>query len=208
MVGLHKGSGCDQHHSLGSTLLTLLFPSSQGFSRITPQLYERHLSPQPQHYKKTRKANPPFAHLREAPALLLSLRGCCQPFHTSHSYSFLLGACSHPRDHQDASVVTGSHHKDVQLDHEYCTGSNTSFLSRRSSTSLVSQFPMSPCALKDKKLHKLFCWRFFFCKGSNFCCPSALSQDIAQCFLYYKKVCIRQEEKNFLRRLMCIIVCN
>lgn len=38
---------------------------------------------------------------------------------------------------------------------------------------------------------------FFFLKASIFCCPSALSQHIAQCFLYYKKVCIRQEEKKF-----------
>lgn len=77
----------------------LSFPSSSGFSRITSQLYERCLSPRPQHYKRIRKANPPSAHLRETPALLLSLCGCCQPFHTSHWHSFLLGACSLPRDH-------------------------------------------------------------------------------------------------------------
>lgn len=76
---------------------SLSFPSSPGFSRITPQLYERRLRPQPQHYKRTREANPSFAHLRESPALLLSLCGCCQPFHTSHLFSFLLGACSLPR---------------------------------------------------------------------------------------------------------------
>lgn len=114
-MGLHKSSGCDQHHSLGSTLLTLLFPSSSGFSRISPQLYKRHLSPQPQHDKKPRKANPPFAHLGETPALLLSLCGCCQPFHTSHLYSFLLGACSLPRHHSDASVVRAATTKTFSL---------------------------------------------------------------------------------------------
>lgn len=67
----------------------LLLSSSLGFSRIAA----------PQHYKKTRKANPPFAHLRETPALFMSLCGCCQPFHTAHLYSFLLGACSLPRHH-------------------------------------------------------------------------------------------------------------
>lgn len=77
----------------------LSFLSSSGFSRITPQLYERCLSPRPQHYKRIRKANPPSAHLRETPALLLSLCGCCQPFHTSHWHFFLLGVCSLPRDH-------------------------------------------------------------------------------------------------------------
>lgn len=47
---------------------------------------------------------------------------------------------------------------------------------------------VSMCTQKDKKLHKSFCWRgFFFVKASFFCCPSALSQHIAQCFLYYKK---------------------
>lgn len=67
---------------------SLSFLSSSGFSRTTPQLYERCLSPQPQHYKRTKKANPPFAHLRETPALLLFLCGCCQPFHTSHFVLF------------------------------------------------------------------------------------------------------------------------
>lgn len=78
--------------------LTLLFPSS-GFLGLLPSCNERHLSPQPQHYKRTRKVNPPPTHLRETLALLVSLCGCCQPFHTSHLYSFLVGACSLPRHH-------------------------------------------------------------------------------------------------------------
>lgn len=66
---------------------------------------------------------------------------------------------------------------------------------------------VSTCTQRQK-ITQIVLLEVFFCKGFNFCCPSALSQDIAQCFLYYKKVCIRQEEKNFLRRLMCTIVCN
>lgn len=78
---------------------------------------------------------------------------------------------------------------------QYCIGSNTPSLSRRSSTSLVSQFFVSTCTQRQKITH-IVLLEVFFCKGFLFCCPLALSQHIAQCFLYYKKVCIRQEEKK------------
>lgn len=46
-----------------------------------------------------------------------------------------------------------------------------------------SQFPMSPRALKDKKLHKLFCWRvFFFVKASSFLLP--ISTVSAYCTMF------------------------
>lgn len=49
---------------------------------------------------------------------------------------------------------------------------------------------------------------FFFVKAPIFAAHQHCLGILHNVFFIIKKVCIRQEEKNFLRRLMCIIVCN
>lgn len=181
-------------------------PLLQDFLGSLPSCKNSILAPSPTITKELETPNPSSGtalHLLPSP----STRPTCALLSSDPSWAQSQG-------HQDVPEVDVSHHNDIQLDHEYCIGSNASLISSRWSTSLVSQLPVTPRVHRQKKYTNCFVVVFWglvlvcFCKGFVFCCPSALSQHIAQCFLYYKNVFCVQQEESFFRSLMRVIVCN
>lgn len=106
-MGLQKGSGYDQHHKLGPTLLPE-FSHLQDFPGSLPTSNNNFLAPSPIITKE--QENPtPSLHTQEKPRLFsCPSLPAAWPFHTSRLHSFLLGVCqasqAQHQDHSEASV--------------------------------------------------------------------------------------------------------
>lgn len=187
---------------------SLSFPSSSGFSRITPQLYEICLSPQPQHYKRTKKANPPLAHLRETPALLLFLCGCCQPFHTPHFVLFSPWGLQPSR----GSLRCFSGHG--QPPQRRSARPRIPYWQQHSTLQKIIHltglnFLCCHVHSKTRNYTNYFVGGFFFCKGFIFFAAHQHCLSILHNVFFITKMSVSGRKKeNFLRRLMCTIFCN
>lgn len=173
---------------LGLHLAYSLVPLFFRIFRIAPQLYERHLSPQAQHYNKNKKSQSPICTLKRnsssvtvplglLPALPHIPLVLFSPWGLQPSQASLRCFSGHGQPPQRCSaqprILYWQQHSFTLQKNIHLTGLTISYVSTCTQRQKITLIVL---------LEGLFC--FFFVKASFFCCPTALSQHIAQCFLY------------------------